>query len=71
MIDALPIDGMGAPDEPGTLLVNCLAFPGIPVGCAKFQTPHIEETIILWGYGISWYPSTTSSFPPAPSTPDK
>ncbi len=49
VIDALPIDGMGAPDEPGTFAVNCLAFPGILVGCAKFQTPHIEETIHSMG----------------------
>lgn len=45
VLDINPIDGMGTPDEPGSLAVNSLALPGKLVGCAKFKTFGVEEKI--------------------------
>lgn len=44
-----PIDGMGGPDEPGTLAANALALPGVLIGCAHFMTPGLEEKIVHAG----------------------
>ncbi len=43
------IDGMGDPQNPGTLAANSLAIPGMLIGCASFQTPGVEEKISEMG----------------------
>ncbi len=49
MLDADPVDGMGTPKGPGSFAANSQAFPGKLVGCARFETPGIEQKIKALG----------------------
>lgn len=44
-----PADGMGDPQNPGSLAANSLGLPGALVGCARFITPGVEEKITALG----------------------
>ncbi len=49
LIEIDVVDGMGDPENPGSLAANSLGIPGVLVGCAHFTTPGVEEKISALG----------------------